>query len=103
MDSSLAVLIVTVLLLFSSVGLILLIRPALHFRIFPNPLMRYTPWNRLQMRAVGLVVCLFMLLASSGLFTGVFKSEVLEGFHNNMLIALWASFFAAPIISWILW
>lgn len=103
MDSTLAALIVTVLLLFSAVGLILLIRPALHFRIFPNPLMRDTPWNRLQMRTAGLIVCLFMLLASSGLLTGVSKSEVLEGFHNNMLIALWVSFFTAPIISWILW
>ena len=55
------------------------------------------------MRTVGLIVCLFILLVSSGLLTGISKSEVLEGFHNNVLIALWASFFAAPIISWILW
>ena len=89
-----AVMIVSVLLLFLGVGLILLIRPALHFRIFPNPLVRDTPWNRLQMRTVGLIVCLFILLVSSGLLTGISKSEVLEGFHNNVLIALWASFFA---------
>ena len=38
-----AVMIVSVLLLFLGVGLILLIRPALHFRIFPNPLVRDTP------------------------------------------------------------
>ena len=102
-DSTFAVLAVTVLLLFSAIGLISLIRPALHFRIFPNPLMRNTPWSRLQIRALGLVLCLFILLVATGRGTGVPKPEMLAGFHNNILIALWVSFFAAPIICWILW
>jgi hypothetical protein len=102
-DRTFAVMAVTVLLLFSGVGLILLIRPALHFRIFPNPLMRNTPWNRLQMRTVGLVLCLFILLVATGGGAGAPKRKTLEGFHNNILIALWVSVFAAPVISWILW
>jgi hypothetical protein len=102
-DGAFAVMAVTVLLLFSGVGLILLIHPALHFRIFPNPLMRNTPWNRLQMRTVGLVFCLFILLVVTGGWAGVPKRETLEGFHNNILAALWVSFFAAPITCWILW
>jgi hypothetical protein len=102
-DSTFAVIALTVLLLFSGVGLILLIRPALHFRIFPNPLMRNTPWNRLQLRTLGLVLCLFILLVATGGWTGAPNRETLDGFHNNILIALWASVFAAPIICWILW
>jgi hypothetical protein len=103
MDSAFAVMAVAVLLIFTSIGLILLIRPALHFRTFPNPLMRDTPWNRLQMRTLGLALCLFILLVATGGWTGVPKRETLEGFHNNILIALWISVFAAPIVSWILW
>jgi hypothetical protein len=102
-DRWFAVIAGTVLFIFSGVGLILLIHPALHFRIFPNPLMRDMPWNRLQMRTVGLVLCLFILLVVTGGWAGVPKRETLEGFHSNILVALWISFFAAPIISWILW
>jgi len=91
------------LLVFSGVGLILLIHPALHFRIFPNPMMRDMPWIRLQMRTVGLVFCLFALLILTSGWAGVPKRETLDGFHNNILVALWASLFAAPVISWILW
>jgi len=103
MDSILAIMIATVLLLFSGLGLVLLIRPALHFRIFPNPLMRDTPWNRLQMRPLGLILCLFILLVATSGWNGNPKTEVLDGFHNNILIALWVSLFAAPVISWLVW
>jgi hypothetical protein len=102
-DGGFAVMAGIVLLIFSGVGLILLIHPALHFRIFPNPLVRDTPWNRLQMRTVGLVLCLFVLLVVTGGWAGDPKRETLEGFHNNILVALWVSVFAAPIICWILW
>jgi hypothetical protein len=102
-DFAFAVLATIALLLLSSVGLILLIRPLLYFRLFPNPLMPNAPWNRLQMRAVGLVLCLMLLMMISGLSTGVSKFEFLEGFHKNILIALWASFFTVPILCWILW
>jgi len=102
-DSTFAVVALPVLLLFSGLAAILLVRPSLHFRIFPNPLMRDTPWNRLQMRTFGLVLCLFILLIFTGGETRVPNREMLEGFHNNILIALWVSVFAAPVICWILW
>lgn len=102
-DGTFAVMAGAVLLMFSGLGMILLVRPALHFRIFPNPLIRDTPWNRLQMRTLGLVLCLFILLIVTGGWASVPKRETLEGFHNNILIALWSSLLAAPIISWILW
>jgi hypothetical protein len=102
-DGTFAVMFGIFLLLFLGVGLTLLIDPALHFRIFPNPMMRDTPWVRLQMRTVGLVFCLFVLLILTSGWAGVPKRETLEGFHNNILVALWASLFAAPVISWILW
>jgi hypothetical protein len=102
-DVVFAVLAIIVFLSFSGLSLVLLIRPSLFFRLLPNPLMRDTPWNRPQMRTVGLVLCLFILLVATSGWTGVPKREVLEGFHNNILIALWVSVFAAPVISWILW
>jgi hypothetical protein len=102
-DRTFAVMFAIVLLLFAGLGLTLLIRPSIHFRIFPNPLMRDTPWNRLQMRTLGLILCLFILLVVTGGWTGVPKRETVEGFHNNILVALWSSLLAAPIISWMLW
>jgi hypothetical protein len=84
-DGTFAVMFGIALLIFSGVGLILLIHPALHFRIFPNPMMRDIPWIRLQMRTVGLVLCLFVLLIITSGWAGVPKRETLDGFHNNHL------------------
>src|SRR5437773_5840309 len=55
-----------VLAIFASLALILLVRPPLFLRRIPNPLLPDTPWNRVQMRGIGLVFCLFVLLVLSG-------------------------------------
>jgi hypothetical protein len=49
------------------------------------------------MRGIGVIFCLFLLEAASG------GTENLEGFHRNLLIALWASLLVVPIFLWILW
>ena len=89
-----------VLAIFASLALILLVRPPLFLRRIPNPLLPDTPWNRVQMRGIGLVFCLFVLLVLSG---GAPESKLHEGFHRNILVALWVSVFTVPILLWILW
>ncbi len=49
------------------------------------------------MRGVGLIFCLFVLMVFSGNEKGI------EGFHKNILIALWASLLIIPVFLWILW
>jgi hypothetical protein len=91
---------------FAGTGLILLVNPALHFRIHSNPFMADTPWNRLQMRWVGLIVCLFLSTVITGWLSGAVKSQLLEGFSSNILVALWITFIAGigiEIASAILW
>lgn len=105
-DSVFAVLLIFALLVFSSVAVILLVRPSLFIRRVRNPWMEDTPWNRLQMRTLGLILCLFMLMVLSSMSRGVLKSEFVEGFHNNLLVALWVTFsmgWIGGILSWILW
>ena len=102
-DSLFAVLAAAVFLFFAFLSFALLIRPRFFFRMFPNPLQTDTPWNHVQMRGVGLVFCLMLLMMLSGVLRGAHGPALLEGFHHNILIALWVSVFAAPIISWILW
>jgi hypothetical protein len=95
-----------VLLLFTGIGLVLLVSPSLHFRLQPNPFMADTPWNRLKMRLVGLIVCLFLITAITGWSGASGNSRLLEGFSSNVLVALWATFIAAiaiGIVSAILW
>ena len=98
-----ALLAAAVFLFFAFLSFTLLIRPRFFFSIFPNPLQPDTPWNRLQMRVVGLVFCLMLLMVLSGVLRGAHASALLEAFHRNILVALWVSVFAAPVISWILW
>jgi hypothetical protein len=65
-----------------------------------------TPWNRLQMRWVGLIVCLFLSTVITGWLSGAVKSQLLEGFSSNILVALWITFIAGigiEIASAILW
>jgi hypothetical protein len=65
-----------------------------------------TPWTRLQMRAVGLVFCLMVIMVVSGILSGHANSVVLEGFHENILIALWLAFVVTWVfgmITFILW
>jgi hypothetical protein len=102
-DSMFALLAAAVFLFFAFLSFTLLIRPRFFFSIFPNPLQPDTPWNRLQMRVVGLVFCLMLLMVLSGVLRGAHASALLEAFHRNILVALWVSVFAAPVISWILW
>jgi len=99
-DSVLAIFAMLVFLFFVSLALILLVRPSLFLRRIPNPLLPDTPWNRVQMRGIGLVFCLVVLLVLSG---GAPESELHEGFHRNILVALWVSVFTVPILLWILW
>jgi hypothetical protein len=94
------ILLAVVLLFFAGTAVVLLIRPSLFLRVVRNPLMPDTPWNRVQLRALGLVFCLFVLLVFSG---GAQESELHEGFHLNILVGLWTSFFTMPILLWILW
>jgi len=94
---------VAAILFFASVGVLLLTRPSLYARWFPNALMPPTPWNRIQMRGLGLVLCVFLVLVCSGVFSTNVKPGVLKGFHKNVLIALWACFFLTPIFCLVVW
>lgn len=90
----------------TGLGLILVLQPSRYFRWFPNPFMPDTPWNRIQMREIGLVLCLFVLMVLSGLLRAAVKSEFAEGFHNNIVLALWITFvtvWVGGLLSWILW
>jgi hypothetical protein len=100
------VLLPVLFIVFAGIGLILLVKPSLHFRLNPNPFMADTPWNRLQMRLVGLIVCLFLTTAITGWSAGAVESQLLEGFSSNILVALWITFVAGVgigIASAILW
>jgi hypothetical protein len=96
-DNWFAILLTIVLLCFLGVGVVLLLWPSKFLRHFENSLQPDTPINRVQMRAVGVFVCLFVLVPISWSVTA------LEGFHKNILLALWASPFLLPIFLWILW
>ena len=93
-DTVFVVLFLLVFLSFGAFGLVALAWPSLVLRMFPNPFMPNTPWNRVWVRGIGLILCLFVLTALSGGF---------EGFHENILLALGVSFFALPVLMWLLW
>jgi hypothetical protein len=105
-DTLFAIFLVVVIFLFAGISVAALIRPSQYIRWSRNPWMADTPWNRLQMRAVGLVFTLFALMVLSGILRSSSKSDLLEGFHNNILISLWLAFLSVwvgGILSWILW
>lgn len=105
-DIVLKPLLLVIVLLFTGLGLILVLQPSLYFRWFPNPRMPDTPWNRIQMREVGLVLCLFVLMVLSGMSRRVVRSEFADGFQNNIVVALWVTFltvWVGGILFWILW
>lgn len=79
-------------------GLGALLWPAKLLQRSRNPWFPDTAENRVQTRGFGVIVCLFLVLVVSG--SG---SPVIEGFHRNILLALWASFLIVPIFLWILW
>jgi hypothetical protein len=96
-DSWFALVAIIVLLFFVGVALGLLLWPSKVLRHFQNRLQPDTPWNRVQMRGVGLMLCLFVLMVISG------SVKSLEGFHRNILLVLWTSPIVIPIFLWILW
>ena len=90
----------------TGLGLILILQPSLYFRWFPNPVMADTPWSRIGLRFLGLLLCLFVLMILSGSLQADLKSDLAEGFHNNIVLALWVTFAAVWIgglLSSILW
>ena len=93
-DTSVAIVVAIVFLIFGGVGIVLLLWPSKFLRRVRNPLQPDTPINRASARAVGVVICLFVLVAVSGPF---------EGFHRNALVALAISPVILPIFLWILW
>jgi hypothetical protein len=85
------------LLAFAGVGLLLLLRPSVFLHKFPNPWQPNTIWNRVQMRAVGLYFCLFVLLPISG------SQKGFGGFQRNLVIALLSSPVLLAISFWAIW
>jgi len=81
-------------IILAAVTFIAFLFPSLFFRMFPNPLMPDTAWNRVWGRGFGLIFSLFLLAALSGGF---------EGFHENIVLALGISFFVLPILMWLSW
>src|SRR5436853_7881268 len=94
-DGMWPIFVILVFLFFAGLALILLVWPSLFLRRIRNPLLPDTPCNRVQTRGIGLILCLFVLLVLSGVAPG---SELHEGFHRNILVALWFSFLLVPIL-----
>jgi hypothetical protein len=82
------------------IGLVLLLWPSRWLRRQRNPWQPDTPENRLYTRSAGQMVCLFMPLIVSVLFG---SGATAEGFHRNILVALWISCPIVPVFVWILW
>jgi hypothetical protein len=96
-DTWFVILLAIVLLIFVGVGVVLLLWPSKFLRHFQNPLQPDTPWTRVQMRGVGFMFCLLILMIISS------QVKTLEGFHRNILLALWTSPIITAIFLWILW
>src|SRR2546429_3762296 len=65
-DGMWPIFVILVFLFFAGLALILLVWPSLFLRRIRNPLLPDTPWNRVQTRGIGLILCLFVLLVLSG-------------------------------------
>ena len=96
-DTWFAILFAIALLFFAGIAFVLLIWPSKFLRHVQNPLQPDTPVNRVYMRALGIYFFFFPLLIISG------SMKTLEGFHRNILLALWASPVILPIFLWSLW
>lgn len=107
MPPSLFVMLFTaVLFVVAGIGVFLLVNPSRYMRRNPNRWMKDTPWTRIQLRAVGLVFCLFALMVLSGSMSHDSQSKVFRGFSDNILVALWLAFacvWVCGILSWIAW
>jgi hypothetical protein len=99
-DVVLTVLFPVVLFLLVAMAVTMLVRPSLVLRHLANPLQRNTPENRVQLRGLGLI---FFLFALQPILGEIPPSDWSRDFRHNMLIALWASPFAVPILLWLLW
>jgi hypothetical protein len=86
-------------LLFGALGVGLLLWPSAMLRFFQNPCEPDTPKNRVQMRGLGIFFCLFVILV----FSSAGPTPALQGFHRNVLVALYVSFLVVPVFLWILW
>jgi uncharacterized membrane protein YkvI len=84
-DGLFAILLTVVVLFFTGVAITLLIRPSLLLRHFADPLQRDTPENRVQIRGVGIIFCLFVLQI---ILAAAPPSELLNVFRHNLLVAL---------------
>ena len=80
-----------VLLFLAGVGIFLIVCPSAFLRHVRNPLQPDTPINRVNVRAVGVFICLFVLVAISGAF---------DAFHKNILVALTASPVIVALFLW---
>lgn len=101
-----AILFIAVLIGFVGFGLYVLVNPSRYMRRNPNTWMENTPWTRIQLRAVGLVFCLFALMVLSGSLSHGSQSKVFRGFSDNILVALWLAFacvWVCGISSWVAW
>ena len=94
LDTWFAPILAIVLLFFAAISIVLVLWPSAFLRHDRNPLQSDAPINRNHIRAVGVYLCLFVLVASSGAF---------EGFHKNILVALWTSPVLLPMFLWLLW
>jgi len=93
-DTWFVVIFAIVLLFFACGGIVLIVWPSAFLRHFRNPLQPDTPINRVNIRAVGVVSFLFVLVAISGAF---------NAFHKNILVALTASPIILAVFLWGLW
>jgi hypothetical protein len=61
-DTWFAILVAIVLLIFAGVGVVLLLWPSQFLHHFQNPLQPDTPVTRVQMRGIGFMLCLLILM-----------------------------------------
>jgi hypothetical protein len=94
-----AVLFLFALGLFVSIAITMLARPS-KFLDDRSEWRRNTVESRIWIRTVGIVFSLFTLLVGSAMFA---HSRFTRSFRDNLLIALWASFFLTPIANYLLW
>ena len=94
-----AVLFLFALVVFASSAITMLVRPS-KFLDDRSEWRRNTIESRIWIRSTGLVFALFTLLVGSAL---VARSHFGRSSRDNLLVALWASFFLAPIANYLVW
>lgn len=82
---------------FSALAVVLLIWPSKFLRHAQNPWQPDTPVQRVYMRGMGLFLALLLI----GMISG--STQTHEGFHRNILVALWVVPVFLPIFYWVLW